>query len=198
MRWVYSVGVLALLSGCADYTLVKGMEQNVMSSLPFDETPCSSLKAERSALMAAYHLPIDAKPEFAHIPAGLEVLVPDWRSRATKDRQQAAGRISAISHSLMRRKGVKCRLKGRTSEATSRYRFAFSLSFWMCWCGREDSNFHGLPHSDLNAARLPIPPRPHVTKVPVRTGPRHVANQFRRNKCGMDNKTRGNGAQAAG
>ena len=25
-------------------------------------------------------------------------------------------------------------------------------------------NFHGLPHSDLNAARLPIPPRPHVTK----------------------------------
>lgn len=32
------------------------------------------------------------------------------------------------------------------------------------WCGREDSNFHGLPHSDLNAARLPIPPRPHVVK----------------------------------
>ena len=30
------------------------------------------------------------------------------------------------------------------------------------WCGREDSNFHGLPHSDLNAARLPIPPRPLV------------------------------------
>src|SRR5215470_5956602 len=29
------------------------------------------------------------------------------------------------------------------------------------WCGREDSNFHGLPHSDLNAARLPVPPRPH-------------------------------------
>ena len=29
------------------------------------------------------------------------------------------------------------------------------------WCGREDSNFHGLiAHSDLNAARLPIPPRP--------------------------------------
>src|SRR5690606_22123445 len=29
------------------------------------------------------------------------------------------------------------------------------------WCGEEDSNFHGLPHSDLNAARLPIPPPPH-------------------------------------
>src|SRR5690606_10545546 len=46
------------------------------------------------------------------------------------------------------------------------------------WCGREDSNFHGLPHSDLNAARLPIPPRPHVTKEPVLAGPAHVANRF--------------------
>ena len=35
------------------------------------------------------------------------------------------------------------------------------------WCGREDSNFHGLPHSDLNAARLPIPPRPLVTRKPT-------------------------------
>ena len=39
------------------------------------------------------------------------------------------------------------------------------------WCGREDSNFHGLPHSDLNAARLPIPPRPHVTKGAGRNRP---------------------------
>ena len=56
-----------------------------------------------------------------------------------------------------------------------------SISGKSDWCGREDSNFHGLPHSDLNAARLPIPPRPHVRR-PVGTGPRHVANRFRRNK----------------
>ena len=30
------------------------------------------------------------------------------------------------------------------------------------WCGQEDSNFHGLPHNDLNVARLPIPPWPRV------------------------------------
>src|ERR1700759_5344970 len=35
------------------------------------------------------------------------------------------------------------------------------------WCGREDSNFHGLPHSDLNAARLPVPPRPPGTGADV-------------------------------
>ncbi len=48
------------------------------------------------------------------------------------------------------------------------------------WCGREDSNFHGLPHSDLNAARLPIPPRPHV--VEAVTGAPHVPNHLLRDK----------------
>ena len=38
------------------------------------------------------------------------------------------------------------------------------------WCGREDSNFHGLPHSDLNAARLPIPPRPHRGRCRTMSG----------------------------
>ncbi len=34
------------------------------------------------------------------------------------------------------------------------------------WCGREDSNFHGLfTHNDLNVARLPVPPRPHTQPV---------------------------------
>ena len=28
------------------------------------------------------------------------------------------------------------------------------------WCGRKGSNLHGLPHWNLNPARLPIPPRP--------------------------------------
>src|SRR5690606_7435961 len=43
------------------------------------------------------------------------------------------------------------------------------------WCGREDSNFHGLPHSDLNAARLPIPPRPHGAWL--RAGPRWACSK---------------------
>ena len=36
------------------------------------------------------------------------------------------------------------------------------------WCDRKESNFHGSPHSDLNAARLPIPPRPRqiIRKFP--------------------------------
>ena len=36
------------------------------------------------------------------------------------------------------------------------------------WCGRRDSNPHGLSHVVLNHARLPIPPRPRVSGAPVR------------------------------
>ena len=41
-----------------------------------------------------------------------------------------------------------------------------------------------LPHSDLNAARLPIPPRPHVVE-PNRVGALHVANgqEVHRRNC---------------
>ena len=37
------------------------------------------------------------------------------------------------------------------------------------WCGRGDSNPHGLPHWNLNPARLPIPPRPHGQLRPIIT-----------------------------
>src|SRR6185437_631314 len=48
------------------------------------------------------------------------------------------------------------------------------------WCGREDSNFHALRHSDLNAARLPIPPRPHIMVGPRRGEARErLANDLR-------------------
>ena len=38
------------------------------------------------------------------------------------------------------------------------------------WCGRKDLNLHEFPHQNLNLARLPIPPRPHVSDVLLRTG----------------------------
>jgi hypothetical protein len=53
------------------------------------------------------------------------------------------------------------------------------------WCGREDSNFHGLPHSDLNAARLPIPPRPHRGRCRTAPAGLHVAKAFRVHKGRM-------------
>lgn len=34
-----------------------------------------------------------------------------------------------------------------------------------CWCGREDSNLHGLPHTVLSRTRLPVPPREQKSGV---------------------------------
>lgn len=36
-----------------------------------------------------------------------------------------------------------------------------SNSFGRKWCRREESNLHGVTHTDLNRARLPVPPRRH-------------------------------------
>ncbi len=54
------------------------------------------------------------------------------------------------------------RLQPRHNEKAAPRGGLFSIHPRMIWCGREDSNFHVLRHSDLNAARLPIPPRPHA------------------------------------
>jgi hypothetical protein len=35
------------------------------------------------------------------------------------------------------------------------------------WCGREDSNLHGLPRQHLKLVRLPIPPRPQLERMPA-------------------------------
>src|SRR5690606_2979812 len=36
-----------------------------------------------------------------------------------------------------------------------------SLRHLFIWCERRDSNSHGLPHWNLNPARLPVPPLSH-------------------------------------
>ena len=33
---------------------------------------------------------------------------------------------------------------------------------FLLWCGWKDSNLHDVTHTDLNRARLPIPPHPHI------------------------------------
>src|SRR5574337_221577 len=36
------------------------------------------------------------------------------------------------------------------------------------WCERRDSNPHGLPHWNLNPARLPVPPLSQACRMPMR------------------------------
>ena len=49
----------------------------------------------------------------------------------------------------------------------------FRLNFWKAeagknseaWCPEEDSNLHTLRHTDLNRARLPIPPSGQIKEI---------------------------------
>jgi hypothetical protein len=54
------------------------------------------------------------------------------------------------------------------------------------WCGREESNLHEQAHSDLNAARLPFPPRPHCR--PVFRDMAIFRGYAKRNAAGLHNK----------
>src|SRR5688572_12872195 len=38
------------------------------------------------------------------------------------------------------------------------------------WCERRDSNSHGLPHWNLNPARLPVPPLSQLRAVTIQSG----------------------------
>ncbi len=61
------------------------------------------------------------------------------------------------------------------------------------WCGRRDSNSHGSHHSDLNAARLPISPRPRnllSLYLVLRTGRVVIAESD-----GTSNRTVGRGSR---
>ena len=71
--------------------------------------------------------------------------------RGSKLRESAAGSIKihgfATTHAQLRKIGGRAAL------------FAHDHPISLRWCSREDSNLHGLPHTVLSRARLPIPPR---------------------------------------
>ena len=51
------------------------------------------------------------------------------------------------------------RLRGLPTHCPRRSRQIDTI--YSGWCGREDSNLHGVTRCHLKAVRLPIPPRPH-------------------------------------
>lgn len=103
---------------------------------------------------------------------------PSWAIRKRKRVRFTPGAWSAGSWPNQRSRGSTCPTHG-SDVGHFRIQVIENHTLWKrAWCGREDSNFHGLPHSDLNAARLPIPPRPHVAGGRFVTGNGHVANRF--------------------
>lgn len=105
-RWGF-VGIAGWLAGCT--SLSGGLDDEIVSSLQFDQIPCERLIAQRDALAAEHGDPTTLDPgqkpgaRPALLPTGLGTLVPDARGRRAKERRKAFGRIEAMDRSITRR-----------------------------------------------------------------------------------------------
>lgn len=103
-----TVLLAVLASSCSD--MRADVDSEVVNSVRYDTVPCTQLMAERDALVKTYgspeSLPAGQQPGIRPIlkeqPTGL-FPVPDLRSKATRDRKKAYGRIEAMDHSINRR-----------------------------------------------------------------------------------------------
>jgi hypothetical protein len=97
---------LIALAGCTGVAPV--LDEEVVSSMNYDTTPCADLIAWRDALAASHGLPRDTTPlvpgrrPFYVVP-GAGTMVPDMRTPWTRERSRAIGEIKAMDGSIERR-----------------------------------------------------------------------------------------------
>lgn len=106
---IIGVALLAAsVAACSD--MRADVDSEVVNSVRYDEVPCKTLLSERDALVKTYGspegLPADQQPGIRPIlkqqPTGL-FPVPDLRSKATRERKRAYGKIEAMDRSINRR-----------------------------------------------------------------------------------------------
>ncbi len=94
------------LAGCTGVAPV--LEEEMVSSMGFDSTPCADLVAWRDALARSHGLPqntstlVPGRRPFYVLP-GAGPLVPDTRTPWTRERSRAIGEIKAMDGSIERR-----------------------------------------------------------------------------------------------
>ncbi|MBW8908880.1 MAG: hypothetical protein JF620_07630, partial [Mesorhizobium sp.] len=105
MRWNMVVLVSCLtVAGCVGGTsMSERQDENVQSSLQYDDVPCDQLIANRNTLAQQSSLPVTAKASFSNPAMGLGPFTPDMRSKAQRDSDKASGEIDAMNRSIERR-----------------------------------------------------------------------------------------------
>ncbi len=105
MRWNMVVLASCLtVAGCVGGTsMSERQDEDVQSSLQYDDVPCDQLIANRNALAQQNNLPVTAKPAFSNPAMGFGPFTPDVRSKAKRDSDKAAGEIDAMNRSIDRR-----------------------------------------------------------------------------------------------
>jgi hypothetical protein len=92
------------VAGCVGGTsMSERQDEDVQSSLQYDDVPCDQLIANRNALAQQNNLPVTAKPAFSNPAMGFGPFTPDVRSKAKRDSDKAAGEIDAMNRSIERR-----------------------------------------------------------------------------------------------
>lgn len=94
------------LAGCTGVAPV--LDEEVVSSMDYDTTPCPDLVAWRDALAASHGLPSNSETLVPgrrpfYVPQGAGTMVPDMRTPWTRDRSRAIGEIKAMDGSIKRR-----------------------------------------------------------------------------------------------
>ncbi|AZO49254.1 MAG: hypothetical protein EOS58_11450 [Mesorhizobium sp.] len=105
MRWKIMVLASCLATaGCVGGTsMSERQDEDVQSSLQYDNVPCDQLIAQRNALAEQSQLPTTAKTTFSNPAMGFGPFTPDMRSKARRDADKAAGQIDAMNRSIERR-----------------------------------------------------------------------------------------------
>ncbi|MER9919507.1 MULTISPECIES: hypothetical protein [unclassified Mesorhizobium] len=103
MRWNMMVLASCLAMGGCSSSMSERQDQDVQSSLQYDNVPCDQLLAQRNELAQQYHLSTDAKPSFSNPAMGFGPFTPDMRSKSKRDTDLASGQIDAMNRSIVRR-----------------------------------------------------------------------------------------------
>jgi hypothetical protein len=105
MRWtMVALASCLTVAGCVGGTsMAERQDEDIQSSLQYDEVPCDQLLAQRNQLAQQNNLPVTAKPSFSNPAMGFGPFTPDMRSKASRDSNKASGEIDAMNRSIERR-----------------------------------------------------------------------------------------------
>jgi hypothetical protein len=101
--------VLPALVLAACTSMAPALDEDIVSSMTYDTTPCPVLVARRDVLAGAHGLPRDTSSLVPgrrpfYVIDGTATLVPDTRMPWTRARSRAIGEVRAMDGSINRRK----------------------------------------------------------------------------------------------
>jgi hypothetical protein len=100
---------VAMLAVCAACSISQGWDEDVFSSIAYDEVACAELLGQRDRLAMRHGIPSDYRrgegdaPPPAILSGGFGAFVPDLRGSPRREVDRARGVISAMNGSITRR-----------------------------------------------------------------------------------------------